>query len=360
LQSYTAGYNEDTVFYLERLATVRSLNRQEVVAYADAALRLNQFVAAESLFTSALGMDPENIVPVLMSRAHARLKLGELDDAASDYSRAADLDRHDLLARIRLASVLLDLNRNEEAARVARGFISAPRDSFTAVGRADSTLAFVLAARVEEREEKLEAALELAKKALRTDSESVDALSVLSRIHRKLGNLRSARAFASQHRKILERRTNAPRVLAMQFLVQGAIAAEAGDAEAALVAYKKGLEEDPANLNLHCVLGPLYQSLERRTEARASFTVLRKAMKGAAPGPLFLETGKKLRRRGLRKGAADQFERAVNRMPGSEEAVFFRALALSEMGEWNGAHETAAPLEAPLQAGAGSGRAPTP
>lgn len=361
LSAYTQGRDDDVPPYLERLAAVRPLDRDELLALADASSRLNRFVAAESLFTLVLGGSPSE-APVWMARAWVRQRQGRFAAAAADYERAVELDPGSPAARTELAAVLLDLNRVDDARRALEPIAAAaasgpppPGGSSPAGPAGDPAVrAIVLEARVLARTGDPARAAALVEQALERDPENVDALHVLAEARRALGDRPGARDAAVRHRAALDREKTAPLVLALKALVQGAIAAEAGDAAAALTAWEKGLEDDPQNLYLHCVLGPAYQSQGRRDEAHASFTVLRRATGGAAPGPLFLRTGKELRRRGCPATAVTQFDLAVRRTKGDdpaavaarEEAIYFQALALAETGDWNAALLAAAPLEA--------------
>jgi tetratricopeptide (TPR) repeat protein len=330
---------EDVPTYLEPLAAVRPLEPDELLALADASNRLNRFAAAESLFIE-FGRSRPAEAGVLVARGDARRNQGKLEAAAADYRQAIELDPRLDAARFALAGVLLDLNRAAEAksvlARVPETTTAEPARLHLLRGRALVHPAggsdFRKAA------EELERCVEI-------EPDHVEALHLLMMARRELDDLDGARAAARRHREAAG--NTSPAMLAVTALVQGAIAIEAGDVEAALAAWEKGLLEDPENLHLHCVLAPLYQELDRRPEARASFTVLRAAMSGAVPGPLFLATGKELRRRGLVRASVDQFAIAVDRMPESNEAGYFLALARSESGDWDGAIEAAARFEEP-------------
>jgi len=335
IYAYRQGRWDDVPTYLEPLALVRPLVWDEMLALADASLKLNRFAKAESLFVLSGVRRPPN-PQVLVALGTARRRQGELDAAAADFRRAADLDPANDEARLSLAEILLDLDRVQEAAAA----LAVVPDT-----TAQGARFHLLRARVSAGHDAAVAAVSELEKCLALEPENLDALHLLMQEQRRLGRLDLARDAARRHREALAAMDRRGPALAGQALVQGAIAMERGDEAAALSAWEKGLADDPENTNLHCVLAPLYQKLGRRDDALASFTVLRKAMNGEVPGPLFLATGHELRRRGLSKAAAGQYEIAVNRMPESEEAIYFHALALSETGDWDAAVAAAARLE---------------
>jgi tetratricopeptide (TPR) repeat protein len=347
IYAYQQGRYEDARTYLEPLAVVRPLLHDEMLALADASLKLNRFTAAESLFVAAGRRRPTE-TGVLVALGAARRSQGKLDEAAADFRHAIELDPRLDDARFALAEILLDTNRAEEA-WIA---LTPVPDSTAEPARLRLLRARVLEQQARKQDPGAAAAgttrqvIAELEACLEHDPDNVDALHLLMQARRRIGDLDGARAAANRHREALAARDRAATQHAMRALVQGGIAIEQGDEEAALAAWEKGLVDDPGNANLHCVLAPLYQKLGRKDDARASFGVLRQAMQGAVPGPLFLATGQELRRRGLPKAAVGQFEVALDRMPDSEEARYFLALALAESGDWDAAVAAAAPFEA--------------
>jgi tetratricopeptide (TPR) repeat protein len=341
--AYQQGRWEDVRAYLEPLAVVRPLVHDEMLALADASLKLNRFAAAESLFV-AIGTRRPPETGVLLALGTARRSQGALESAAADFRRAIELDPRLDEARLALAEILLDTNRTAEAWTA----LTPVPDSTAQPARLRLLRARALErmARQDETGDTTKKMIAELEACLELDPDNVDALHLFVQARRRLGDLDGARAAANRHREALAAHDLAATQLAMKALVQGGIAMEQGDEQRALAAWEKGLADEPRNTNLHCALAPLYQKLGRKEDARASFTVLREAMQGAVPGPLFLATGKELRRRGLPKAAVGQFATAVDRMPESEEARYFLALALAETGDWEAAVAAAAPLEA--------------
>ncbi len=367
IDAYKRNANEDAVAALNRLTETRPLRRNELLALADASRRTDRRAAAESLFTVYLeryGDDPR----VLASRADVRSERGDLEGAASDYTAAlayadpADpppaatpaetpevflLSADDRFARrVDLASTLVDLNRPDEAA-AALDLLSPPGKTSMRGSPLDSVRLHVVRARVEDQAGDYPEALRHLETALAIDSLDAGAANLAVRMRARTGDREGARDAGRLHRKAVERTNRKQRLEALKALTQGGIAIEAADTLAALGAWRKGLEDAPEDLALHCVLAPLFFQLGDRASARESFTVLRQAMGGAPPGPIFLNTAREMRDRGLPKAAAGQFALAVNRMPGNEEALFEYARCLAETGDWDKALRVAAPLEAP-------------
>ncbi len=338
---FRLGEWTDASACLERIPPIRRLAADELRALADACLRSRRVAVAESLFTVALSRDAGD-ADVLAARAQARRELADLDGAATDLHAALDHrdggDGARFADQVSLAAVLIDLGRLDEADAV----LIPPAPDGTPP---DSVRFHVLRAHLLDRSGDPQAALHHLGTALAIDSLDVDALHLAVRVHRKLGDRDQAKEAAARHREGVAVRTFRERADALKALTQGAIAWEAGDPLAAVTAWEKGLADAPDDLSLHCVLAPAYQMRADRTRARASFTVLRHAMGGAAPGPLFLATGSELRRRGLPGLAAEQYGLAVSRMPRDARALFHRARALAELGDWDAAVEAAAPLE---------------
>jgi Tfp pilus assembly protein PilF len=164
---------------------------------------------------------------------------------------------------------------------------------------------------------------------------------------RARGDLESARAAAAAHRGRMREMEDMDRAMATTAMVQGALALQAGDSTEARDELRRAVREDPDHLASHALLAPLTLALGNRLEARASFGRLRQETGGRPPGPIFLETGKDLRRRGLPEVAISQFDLAVDRMPGNEEAVYWAAVTRLENGDAEGARAAAAPLERP-------------
>jgi Flp pilus assembly protein TadD len=345
LVAYSQGRAEDAVEQLRLLAAVRPLDGEESAALADACNRINRFAEADSVLAAIV--DRPGAVPsprLLEARGYARWRLGRLEDAAADYARAKALGPRPAAAALHEALILADLGRVDEASSGLGTVTDAEASAAGVYGgvvtlrnrlllRRGPTSAFA-AARAE-----LEA-------LLNEDPENVDALHLLAQVRRRLGDLAGAREAGERHRAALVSVGRPALALAMKELVQGAIAEEEGDLEAALAAYRSGLAEDPANPHLHCAAGAVLAALDRREEARVHFAELR-ALGGAAAADHFLEAGRELRRRGLPAAAARRFELAASRAPESEEAVWFRALSLAEAGQWDAALAAAAPLEAP-------------
>jgi len=349
--AYEEERYEDCLPRLRRLAGLRPLTRDEVLAWADAARRTNGFELADSLFTVYLTRTPDDAT-ALEIRAWVRRKRGDLAASEADLARAAQLDPRSLPVALARADGLFDLSRNEEA-RAAVAAIG--EGGYAPASPADSARAAMLSARVAMEDGLPGEALRYAVVAARQDSTNLDALQMQVRAHRSLGDIPAARAAGVVHRERMRSIEDMDGAMAFQRMIQGAIALEAGDTAAALESLRKALREDPDHVSSHALLAPLARDLGQRGEARASFGKLREMMGGAPPGPIFLAVGKDLRRRGLPAVAAAQFDLAAARLPGDEEPVFFAALARLETGDEAGAYAVAAPLEAAPPA---PGRAP--
>jgi tetratricopeptide (TPR) repeat protein len=325
--AYRQGRWEDVPGYLEALAIVRPLVRDELLALADASLKLNHFAKAESLFV-AFGRRRPAETGVLVAQGTARRGQGKLELAAADFRRALEIDPALDEARFTLAEILLDSNRPEEA------WVALGRTPGDGPGPARLHL---LRARVLLQQASREdvggdyrgpavgptkKGIQELERCLEVEPANVDALYLLVGARRRLGDLEAARDAARRHGEARAALDDRGPALAAKALVQGAIAIESGDTTAALAAWEKGLEDDPDDASLRCVLA-----------------------NDEVPGPLFLATGRELRRLGLPRVAIDQFEVAASRMPESEEAIYFLALANSETGDWEAAIAAAAPFE---------------
>jgi tetratricopeptide (TPR) repeat protein len=345
LLAYSQGRSEDAVELLRSLATVRPLDDEEAAALADACNRINRFAEAESLLAAVLDRPGAASAPRLLeARGYSRWKLGRLEEGAADFARAKGLGPRPPVAALQEAMILADLGRLEEAGSVLG---AVPADEAKAAGILAGVV--TLHNRILLRRgppSALPGARAELEALLRDEPENVDALHLLAQVRRRLGDVAGAREAGERHRAALVSVGRPERALAMKELVQGAIAEESGDLEAALAAYRSGLAEDPKNPHLHCAAGAVLAALDRREEARVHFAELR-SIGGVSPADHFLESGRELRRRGLAAAAARRFELAVSRAPESEEAVWFRALALAEAGNWDAALDAAAPLEAP-------------
>lgn len=344
LVAYTHRRLEEAVADLEALAAVRAPSRDETLAWADAALRLNRFAQAESLFTTQLAGGAGD-GQILEARAVARRQQGDLEGAAADHAAAAAAGGASPAGRVREVETLLDLGRVADARKAAAGW---PAEE--GVAAADAARGAVARARLLAAEGRAREALREAERAAAADSGNLDAWSLLAWWRREAGDLAGARAAAEANRRIVAERGNPARALAETGLVQGAIALEAGDTTAALAAFEAALAGYPADLRLHCLVGTLAGARGDRERARVSFGELRRASGGAPPADQFRDAGLDLLRRGLPAAAAGQFAAAEERRPGWDEAIYFRAHALAAAGDTAAAIRAGEPLE-PADAG---------
>jgi tetratricopeptide (TPR) repeat protein len=347
LVAYSQGRLDDAIPHLEHLGRLRALTFEESVALADTWNKRNQFARAESAFAAVRERFPAaggpNAARVLEGLGYARWKQGRLEEAAADFAAALARGGAPPSTRLFLADVLADLDRPDEAAAAL------PELSFEEA-RAAGILAdyFVLRNRLRLRSGSDAEIAEGVKELESVAAEVRDQVKVphlLALLRRRLGDLEGARAAAELHAATIRAVDRRDDERAERDLLDGAAAEGSGDAEAALAAYRRGLQTAPDNESLLCAQATVLAALGRDRESRDAFARLGDLPGGEPVARRLVLAGSKLRRQGLFRAAARRFEEAGSRLPGEAEPVFLRALALSEAGDWDAALRVGAPLE---------------